>query len=109
MWMDAEMVTDDPKRIGRLAMLLAWRTLRRSVTRGRPMSLPNLLRLHTRIAWDQAQSSARPAMRRRTEDALFLRAGYLAAQPFDSGALPSLDAVLPPLPPRATRRTPRQA
>lgn len=45
-------VMDDPKRRQRLAMLLAWRTLRQSIARGRAMSLPNVLRLYLRIAHD---------------------------------------------------------
>lgn len=45
-------VMDDPKRRQRLAMLLAWRTLRQSIARGRAMSLPNVLRLYLRISHD---------------------------------------------------------
>lgn len=80
-------VMDDPKRRQRLAMLLAWRTLRQSIARGRAMSLPNVLRLYLRIAHDinvpkhQVQRGFK-----------VLGANYLAAQPFGGRALarPSL-------------------
>ena len=106
MSMHEEMVMDDPKRIERLAMLLAWRTLRRSVGNGRPMSLPNLLRLHRRIAWYQAELAASPTIPGWVSGEACLRAGYMAAQPFDTTVLPSLEAVLPPLPRRGTDRPP---
>jgi hypothetical protein len=45
-------VMEDPQRTKRLALLLAWRALRTSISRGRPISLPNVLRLHRRLGSD---------------------------------------------------------
>lgn len=106
MSMYEELVMDDPKRIERLAMLLAWRTLRRSVGNGRPMSLPNLLRLHRRIAWYQAEHAAAPMIPSWNSGEACLRAGYMAAQPFDATVMPSLEAVLPALRRRGGGRAP---
>lgn len=79
-------VMDDPKRRQRLAMLLAWRTLRQSIARGRAMSLPNVLRLYLRIAHD-LDAPARDV--RQSGRALVAR--YLAVQPFDRHLLPAID------------------
>lgn len=93
MSMYEEMVMDDPERLQRYAMLLAWRTLRQSVAHGRPMSLPNLLRLHRRLSWHHAQHASgatRPARPQWAVTEAAIRSGYLAAQPFDPPALPPL-------------------
>ncbi len=60
----------NPDRTGRLAMLLAVRELRRSIARGRPMTLPNLLRLARRHSLADTPHLSR------------LRQLYLDHQPF---------------------------
>lgn len=70
--MNMHTVMDDPRRRQRWCLLKAWRALRLSVVRGRPMTLPNLLRLHQRIC----NGSAPPKDLRR------LRSLYLQSQPF---------------------------
>lgn len=68
-------VMEDRDRQARLALTLAWRTLRGSVARGRPLSLPNLLRLHRRL-------SPPRAARTTAAGEAALRQAYVLAQPF---------------------------
>lgn len=82
-------VMEDPHRKARLALLLSWRILRQSVAMGRPITLPNLLRLHARLS---------PAYQAtdRIVDRDLLRAAYLRWQPFRRG--------IPAAPPRSGTR-----
>jgi len=73
--MELLLVMDDPDRKHRLVLLLAWRTLRQSVARGRPVTLPNLLRLHRRLCSNQDI----PVSNHHQES---LRLGYFTHQPF---------------------------
>ena len=74
--MDKMRFKDDPDRRRRLALLLTWRMFRHSIARGRPMTLPNLLRLYQRCHAEHC-----PGEDIANESAL-LRQYYLAHQPF---------------------------
>jgi hypothetical protein len=75
-------VMDDPHRCERLAMMQAWRRLRRSVALRRPISLPNLIRLYHRLSTDLRPASHRDPSYTHLEVAL--RRAYFRRQPFRS-------------------------
>lgn len=83
-------ITDDPRRQQRLALLLTWRTFRQSVARGKPMTLPNLLRLYQRCRNEHC-----PGMMN-GDQSKFLRRQYHTQQPFTNPhLLPHLTHDLP--------------
>jgi hypothetical protein len=70
----------------RYLLLRTWRDLRLSAARGRPITLPNLLRLHRRRLWregvdPEALAPDDPASPRH------VRSLYLRCQPIHSGQL----------------------